>query len=166
MWETLFFWIFGGMAAVLAVLVVGLKNPIHGALALIANLFCVAALFVLLDAHFLAAIQVLVYAGAIMVLFVFVVMLLNLSNKELGLPRYTAAKVAGGGLIIFVALQLLVNFANLGPSAMGEVPPEFGTIESIGRLLFTQYLLPFEVASVILLAAILGAVAIAKKKIW
>ena len=166
MWEALFFWIFGGLAAVLAVLVVGLRNPIHGAMALIGNLFCVAALFVLLDAHFLAAIQVLVYAGAIMVLFVFVVMLLNLSDRELGEPRFTAGKVAGAGLIVFAALQILGHLANLGPSTMGEVPATYGTIESIGRLLFTRYLLPFEVASVLLLAAILGAVAIAKKKIW
>ena len=166
MWEALFFWAFGGLAALLAVGVIALPNPLHGAIALIGNLFCMAALFVLLDAHFLAAIQVLVYAGAILVLFLFVIMLLNLSPKELGKAKYTAAKVAGAGVLLFAAAQLIVHFLRIGPSAMGAAPQGFGTIESVGRLLFTRYLLPFEVASVLLLAAILGAVAIAKKKLW
>ena len=165
--EALLFWGFGGLAAGLALLVIVMRNPIHCALALIGNLFCVAALFVLLDAHFLAAIQVLVYAGAIMVLFLFVIMLLNLKPDELGSPKQTATKIAGSILLCWVGFKLVVHFLGIragdGFTTVGE---NYGTIESIGRLLFGKYLLPFEVASILLLTAILGAVAIAKKRLW
>ena len=165
--EALLFWGFGGLAAGLALLVIVMRNPIHCALALIGNLFCVAALFVLLDAHFLAAIHVLVYAGAIMVVFLFVIMLLNLKPDELGSPKQTATKIAGSILLCWVGFKLVVHFLGVrtgdGFTAVSE---NYGTIESIGRLLFGKYLLPFEVASILLLTAILGAVAIAKKRLW
>jgi NADH-quinone oxidoreductase subunit J len=165
MWEALFFWGFGGLAAVLAVLVITMKNPIHSALALIGNMFCLAALFALLDAHFLAAIQVLVYAGAIMVLFMFVIMLLNLKTQELGRARRTLAKGLGLVLLAFVAIRFLAEFKGEA-LALPPVTGEYGTLESIGRLIFGPQILPFEVASVLLLAAIMGAVAIAKKRLW
>jgi NADH-quinone oxidoreductase subunit J len=165
MWEALFFWGFGGLAAVMAVLVITLKNPIHSAIALIGNMFCLAALFALLDAHFLAAIQVLVYAGAIMVLFMFVIMLLNLKAGELGRARRTLAKGLGLILLAWVAVRFLAEFKGEA-QALPAVTGEYGTLESIGRLIFGPQILPFEVASVLLLAAILGAVAIAKKRLW
>ena len=165
-WEATFFWGFGGLAAVLGFLVILLKNPVHSAVALIGNLFCIAALFVLLDAHFLAAIQVLVYAGAILVLFLFVIMLLNLKPDELGKARQTATKVAGSILILWVAFKLAIEYVGLGTATFPPVAESYGTLESVGHLLFGQYLLPFEVASVLLLAAILGAVSIAKRKLW
>ena len=166
MWESVFFWLFGGLAVILGVLVIALKNPVHSAVALVCNMFSLAALFALLDAHFLAVLQVLVYAGAIMVLILFVIMLLNLRPEELGRARQTATKVVGGVLITWVAVLMISLFIGTGAKEMASVPGTFGTIETIGRLIFSKFLLPFEVASVLLLAAILGAVGIAKKKIW
>lgn len=166
MWEALFFWFFGGLAAVLGLLVIVLRNPVHSAVALVGNLFCVAALFALLDAHFLAAIQVLVYAGAILVLILFVIMLLNLRPEELGQAKQTATKIVGSVLLAWVGILLLTLVKGQGGSSMLDVPETYGTLESIGQLLFTSYLLPFEVASVVLLTAILGAVSIARKNIW
>jgi len=164
MWDAVVFWGFGGVAVILAFLVILLRNPIHSAVALIANLFCVAALFAQLDAHFLAAIQVLVYAGAILVLFMFVIMLLNLRPGELGEAQQTATKIAGGVLLTWLGFYLVSLFVRGTETAMPEVPAEYGTIETIGHMLFTRFLLPFEVASVLLLVAILGAVAIAKRR--
>jgi len=164
--EALLFYVFGSLAVLLALLVVALKNPIHSAVALIGNLFLVAGLFAMLDAHFLAAIQVLVYAGAILVLFLFVIMLLNLQDGELGAAQRTPIKwlaavaVLGSGT---VGIVLLLHQPAYG---LGTIPEGFGTIEAIGRLLFGRYLLPFEAASIILLSAILGAVAIAKRELW
>ncbi len=164
--ETIFFFVFGGAAAVLGLLVITLKNPVHAAVALVLNMFCIAGLFALQDAHFLAALQVLVYAGAIMVLILFVIMLLNLKDDELGAPRITPAKIIGGGLAALVALTLVMAISAFKTQAPSPVSPEFGTLASIGRMIFSTYLLPFETASILLLAAILGAVGIAKKKIW
>ena len=163
-WEATFFWMFGGLAAILGFLVILLRNPVHCAVALIGNLFCVAALFVLLDAHFLAAIQVLVYAGAILVLFLFVIMLLNLKPEELGKARQTATKVAGSVLILWVAFKLAIEYVGLGTAAFPPVPESYGTLESVGHLLFGQYLLPFEVVSVLLVAALIGAVTLVRKE--
>ena len=166
MWESVFFWIFGSAAMVLGVLVIVLKNPVHCAVSLVGNMFCLAALFALLDAHFLAALQVLVYAGAIMVLILFVIMLLNLKSDELGKAKQTATKVVGGVLVAWVAVLLISLLEEGGVTAMPEVSESYGTLATVGRMIFSKYLLPFEVASVLLLAAILGAVGIAKKKIW
>ncbi len=168
MWESVFFWIFASAAMVLGVLVIVLKNPVHCAVSLVGNMFCLAALFALLDAHFLAVLQVLVYAGAIMVLILFVIMLLNLKSDELGKAKQTATKVVGGVLVAWVAVLLISLFkeGGAGANAMPEVSANYGTLETVGRMIFSKYLLPFEVASILLLAAILGAVGIAKKKIW
>jgi NADH-quinone oxidoreductase subunit J len=164
MWDAVIFWAFGGLTVILAFLVIVLRNPIHSAVALIANLFCVAVLFAQLDAHFLAAIQVLVYAGAILVLFLFVIMLLNLRRSELGTAQQTATKIAGGVLVTWLGFYVISLFVDGAGIAMPEVPAEYGTIESVGNMLFTRFLLPFEVASILLLVAILGAVAIAKRR--
>ena len=166
MWESVFFWIFGGMAAVLGILVIVLKNPVHCAVALVGNMFSLAALFVLLDAHFLAALQVLVYAGAIMVLILFVIMLLNLKPDELGKAKQTATKVIGAVLVGLVGILVISLLKGKGAADMPAVSADYGTLETVGRLIFSKYLLSFEVASIVLLAAILGAVGIAKKKIW
>jgi len=166
MWETLFFWAFAIMAVGLGFLVILLRNPIYSAVALVGNMFSLAALFALLDAHFLAALQVLVYAGAIMVLILFVIMLLNISDEELGAPKRTATKAVGGVLVVWAALLLISIFGALVPGEAASIGDGFGTVTSIGRMIFSKYLLPFEVASILLLAAILGAVSIAKKKIW
>ena len=166
MGEALFFWGFAGVAVLLGALVIIYKNPVHSALALIGNLFCVAALFAMLDAHFLAAIQVLVYAGAILVLFLFVIMLLNLQPDELGQSRRTAVKAAGVFLVAWLGLKLVFEFGSMRATGFADVPETYGTLETIGTLLFTTYLLPFEVASILLLAAMLGSVSIAKRRVW
>jgi NADH-quinone oxidoreductase subunit J len=164
--DALFFFLFGGAAVILGLLVIVLKNPVHSAVALVANMFSIAALFALQDAHFLAALQVLVYAGAIMVLILFVIMLLNLKNDELGAPRITATKLLGGGAAAVVAFLLVTIISSIKTESASNLPKDFGTLTSIGRMIFSTYLLPFETASILLLAAILGAVGIAKKNIW
>ncbi len=166
MGEAILFWFFGGLTCVLALLVIVMRNPVHSAMALIGNLFCIAALFAMLDAHFLAAIQVLVYAGAILVLFLFVIMLLNLKDHELGNARQTATKIAGAILLCWVAFKLIFRVMPSTTAGFPAVGDDYGTVETVGRFLFGPHLLPFEVASILLLAAILGSVAIAKKKLW
>ena len=164
--EAVLFWGFGGLALVLGILVVVMPNPVHGAVALVGNLFCLAALFAMLQAHFVAAIQVLLYAGAILVLFLFVIMLLNLSKKELGPARQTAAKIAGTILLGWFGVHMAGKLYGLGTSGFPAVAEGFGTLERVGMLVFGPMALPFEVASVLLVAAIVGAVTLAKRKLW
>jgi NADH-quinone oxidoreductase subunit J len=168
--EALFFYLFGGLALISAILVVFQKKPVHNAMALIFTLFCMAGLYLLLGAEFIAVIQVLVYAGAIMVLFLFVIMLLNLEEEEAiegGGNRFR--KWLGGFLAVVVFLLLAPVWAvKVLPAFKGTFPPEkvqeLGNTVWVARLLFTDYLLPFEVASVLLLAAIVGAVFFAMKR--
>ncbi len=164
--EAVFFWLFGGLALLLALAVIALPNPVHGAVALVGNLLCLAALFALLQAHFLAAVQVLLYAGAILVLFIFVVMLLNLKKEELGPPRQTAAKIAGVVTLGGLGWIFLRGILALPSTAFPPASSDYGTVEAVGRLIFGRHALGFEVASVLLLAAILGAVAVARRKLW
>jgi NADH-quinone oxidoreductase subunit J len=167
-----FFWIFGVMAMGSALLCITRKNPIASALWLVVTLFALAALFVLLDAQFIAVLQVLVYAGAIMVLFLFVIMLLNL-----GRPGPTDIKGPVGLLIaVVLAGALLFQLRVLGQAALPEaarLPPgtvaaaqqQQGMVGAVATPLFETYLVPFEIASVLLLAAIVGAVVLAKRKL-
>jgi NADH-quinone oxidoreductase subunit J len=123
----------------------------------------VAALFVLRQAHFLAAIQVIIYAGAVVVLFVFVIMLVNVPTSRLPVERTTTTRVLGvlaAGFFILESAVLARRYVMpKGPAA------EVGSVEAVGRALFTDYLLAFEIASVLLLAAVIGAIALAKRKI-
>ncbi|NOZ86496.1 MAG: NADH-quinone oxidoreductase subunit J [Deltaproteobacteria bacterium] len=167
MWADILFWVFAAAVIVLALAVITFKNPVNSAMALVADLFFVAALFVLVDAHFLAVIQILLYAGAVMVLFLFVIMLINQGPDELGRARRTFAKAVALILLFPLALVVLRVVENVSKGGgFLKVPSDYGTIEAVGRLVFGQYLLPFEVASVLLLAAIIGAVAIAKRRLW
>jgi NADH-quinone oxidoreductase subunit J len=165
--QQVLFYVLAGLAVLSALAVVTLRHPIHSAFALIATLFFLAGIFVLLDAHFVAAIQVIVYAGAVMVLFTFVIMLLNLSPEELGPGRITGSKILGVVLLGFAAYAIVHAFAVRGPAPAppATLPPSFGGIENVGRLLFTKYLFPFEIVSVLLLAAVVGAVVLAKKRL-
>jgi NADH-quinone oxidoreductase subunit J len=160
----LLFFYFAGMVVLSAVLVVALRNPIYSVLSLLVTFFHVAGLYILLDAEFLAAIQIFVYAGAILVLYLFVVMLLNPKTEE----RYHRQLGVG----ILVGILLLVEFVYVvsrsgfsGPQ--GAHPParltEAGNTELLGMALFTTYLFPFEVASLVLLVAMIGAIVLAKK---
>ena len=161
--ETFLFILFGAIAVCGAIMVVTRKHPMASALYLILTLFAVAALFVLRQAHFLAAVQVIVYAGAVVVLFVFVIMLINVPEDRLPVERVTATRVLG---VIAAGLFLLESAVLARRFSMSKVPaPAVGTVEAVGRALFTDYLLAFEVTSVLLLAAVIGAIALAKRKI-
>jgi NADH-quinone oxidoreductase subunit J len=156
--------------AVLALLAVGSaagmllrRNPIHGALFLAVNLGSVAALFLTMRAEFLAAVQIIIYAGAIAVLFVFAIMVLIPGKEETGpdplrRQRWLAVPVAA------VFLVLVGMMLRSGVLAGAAKPPVPGGTEALGRMLFTDYLLPFEVTSVLLLAAIVGVMALTKRR--
>lgn len=160
--ETVLFILFGAIAVCGAIMVVTRKSPMASALYLILTLFAVAALFVLRQAHFLAAVQVIVYAGAVVVLFVFVIMLINVPEDRLPVERATTTRVLGviaAGIFILESAVLARRYwMPIGPAA------EVGTVEAVGRALFTDYLLAFEITSVLLLAAVIGAIALAKRK--
>jgi NADH-quinone oxidoreductase subunit J len=162
--EAFFFYLFGGIAIAAALLVITRRNPVTSAIFLILCLFSLAVLYVLLRAHFVAVIQVLVYAGAIMVLFLFVIMLLNLSRVESGRIRNLLVKVVGAvlGVVLMINLLAAVNKPLLPEGA--RLSEGFGGTEQVGMLLFSDYLLPFEVASVLLLAAIVGAIILSRRE--
>ena len=167
-----FFWIFGVLAMGSALLCITRRNPISSALWLVVTLFALAAMFVLLDAQFIAALQVLVYAGAIMVLFLFVIMLLNLGRPgptDIKGPVgvLTAAVLAG---VLLFQLRVLGQAAppeaiQLPPGMVAELQQREGMVAAVAGPLFDAYLIPFEIASVLLLAAIVGAVVLAKRKL-
>lgn len=166
--ESIFFLIVAAVAVISSILVVTCKNPINSALSLVMTFFCLATFYVMLDAPFMAATQVIVYAGAIMVLIIFVIMLLNIRAETA--RRGTHAVVAGSVIGLFVLFQtcwFLMKGSLTG--AVGTMDKaqivKVGHVELIGTALFTDFLLPFEITSVLLLAAIVGAVILAKKKI-
>ena len=166
--ETLFFLIISLVAIVSAILVIACKNPINSALALIMTFFCLATYYVMLDAPFMAAVQVMVYAGAIMVLMVFTIMLLNI---RVDASKKHSHKLAAGWIIGFFTLlnTLFILFRSraalpTGPYS-GELIKKAGHTELIGKEIFTNFLLPFEITSILLLVAIVGAVILAKKKL-
>jgi NADH-quinone oxidoreductase subunit J len=165
--QLLMFSILSFGAVVSALLMVTNKKPVSAAMNLIFTMFCLAGIYVLLDAHLIAVLQIIVYAGAIMVLFLFVIMLLNIQEKE---GKLEGSKIALQFLSIVVVGFIFIWIANLAkvdstPVQPADVVNAFGTVRSVGRLLFTDFLLPFEIASVLLLAAIVGAVILAKRRI-
>ena len=136
-------------------------NPLHGALFLVGNLFCVAVLYLMLGAEFLALAQVIVYAGAIMVLFIFAIMLLIPGRAEEGPDPLARARRLALPLAAVLGIAIvLVAGRTGGPAA--DAPP--GGVGTIGRLLFTDFLFPFEVTSLLLLAALVGALTLAKRR--
>jgi NADH-quinone oxidoreductase subunit J len=159
------FWVFAVPLIVSAAGVVVARNPVNAAMSLVAAFFFLAGIYVLLTAHLLAFLQVLVYAGAIMVLFLFVIMLLTTGDEDFGRARMKVMQVAGAcgaaGLVAVIVLAV----HQLGPMSMRPVGADFGTVKAVGRLLYTQYLLPFEATSLLLLVAIVGAVVVAKQRI-
>lgn len=163
--QPLLFLVFALGAVISAVSTVTRKNPVSSAMSLVAHFFMLAGLYLTLEAQFVAAVQVLVYAGAIMVLVVFVIMLLNLGNEQSltenrGL-RSTLATLIGA---VFAVQIILVTVAEpTGANSLPSRAVEIGTTESIGQSLFTQYLFPFEAISLLLLAALIGSVVLAKR---
>ena len=162
--EIILFLIFAAVAVGAAVILLVARQPIHSALSLIGVMGALAVLYLLLGAEFIAAVQVIVYAGAIMVLFVFVIMLLN-AGEEARTNRSLLARSLGLPLLALLLLQLSRLLLALYPPEQAATFGAFvGRTEDIGRLLFYQYLLPFEVTSVLILVAIMGAVVLAGRK--
>lgn len=156
------FFILAILSVVFSILVVTQRNVVHSAMALAATLFIVAVLFLTLDAPMLGILQILVYAGAIMILILFVIMLLNPASVE---ARPAAWWTVGSLAAIALFLQFAALFSRRPlPSAGPPVPDSFGGPESVAQSLFTDFTLPFEVASVLLLVAIIGAVALAQRE--
>jgi NADH-quinone oxidoreductase subunit J len=165
--ELAFFIYFAVVIAVTSVMVVAVRNPIYSAIALLIMFFHVAGLYVTLHAEFLAAVQVIVYAGAILVLYLFVVMLLNLRQDDRYHQQWPMAAAVGVTLVIeAVILTVMKGWTTPVVTAGTETTVE-GTsnAEAIGDVLYSTYLFPFEVASLILLVAMIGAILLAKKDI-
>jgi NADH-quinone oxidoreductase subunit J len=141
------------------------RNPIHGALFLVVNLGSIAVFYLMLGAEFLAAAQVIVYAGAIMVLFVFAIMVLIPGKEETGPDPRRSLRVwalPAAGLLFLQVLGWLLLSRDAAPA--GRAPAAGGGVEAIGRLLFTDYLFPFELTSVLLLAAMVGVLLLARRR--
>ncbi len=141
------------------------KNPVHSVLFLVVTFFAIAGHYFLLNAQFLAAVNIIVYAGAIMVLFLYVIMMLNL-NKEIephkkNLPKFIAVLSA---CLLMLCLVALLKGAEHG-LAPANLNPNIGSVENLGKVLFTEYMLPFEVSSILFLSAMVGAVFLSKKEI-
>jgi NADH-quinone oxidoreductase subunit J len=172
MLESLMFIIMSLIIIACAIGVVFQKNPIYSAVFLIQTMVSLAVLYVLLHAQFVAAVQVMVYAGAIMVIFVFVIMLLNLNKDDLEgdrnkLPMQKPAAIILGLMLVVMIGVIMTRTIYQG--AQGEYTPEvmdqIGNTQLVGKMLFTKYVLPFEIASILLFAAIVGAIVLAKKQI-
>ena len=161
---TILFYIFAAVTVLAALNMVLQRTPVYSALSLIVVLCSLAVVYLLLGAEFMAVIQVIVYAGAIMVLFVFVIMLLNAGHEKPS-HRSHVAKWIGAPLIAAFLVEMLVVIWNQFPSApLGSPAPLDGSPAAIGHLLFRSYVLPFEVTSILILVAVLGAVVLAKKE--
>ena len=162
------FIILGLAAIVSAIMVISFRNPMASAIALIVTLCSIAGLFAIMGATFVAALQVIVYAGAIMVLFLFVIMLLNLKRDEFGPEKRkiqrTLGIILGLLLVLEVGIFIQAGLGDFGPSPAGD-KGSFTSITELSSLLFTKYLFAFEVTSLLLLVAIVGAVILAKKKL-
>jgi len=163
--DVVFFIVFAIIAVVSAVNVIIQTHPISSALSLIGVMVSLAALYLLLGADFLAMAQIIVYAGAIMVLFVFVIMLLN-TGGETGISTSRTVQVAGIPAMLALLVALCYSLQRVYPRSVYATFGGFtgGDAHSIGTALFKQYLLPFEVTSILILVAILGAIVLARKE--
>lgn len=164
MTEAVLFYIGAAIAIVGALGVVTARNPLRGALSLIVSLCGVALLFLVLNASFVAALQILVYAGAIMVVFIFVIMLLNLGPDAGARPAYLAiSKVLGTLAAAYFTYRIASDVVGLGDAK--PMPEGFGSVKTVGTLLLTDYLFAFEAISILLLIAVVGAVVLGLKRL-
>jgi NADH-quinone oxidoreductase subunit J len=162
--QEILFYIFAFLALVCGFLVIAnpfSRSPVTSAMFLVLAIICLAGLFVLLHAYFLAAVQVLVYAGAVMVLFLFVIMLLDLRAEER--RRMKILAVIGGLTSASAILLIFLHNLLIAPLGAVDAPSLEGGTLALGKLLFTQYVLPFEIVSVLLLVAMVGVVLLSKK---
>jgi NADH-quinone oxidoreductase subunit J len=158
------FWFLSAMALFSALMVITSRNPIYSVIWLILVFFAISGHYVLLNAQFLAVVNIIVYAGAIMVLFLYVLMLMDL-KKETEPQKNRWLKIAGalaGGslLLVLVAALRKVDMNTIAETRTGDI----GLIENLGKVLFTDYVIPFEIASILFLSAMVGAVVIGKKE--
>jgi NADH-quinone oxidoreductase subunit J len=159
--EALLFWIFSIVGVVCGGMVVWHRNPMGSAIYLVVTMLCLSGLYALLNGAFVAVLQVLIYAGAVMVLMLFVIMMLNVRaearEREGGVAVWIVAGVIG--LIVVFKIGAMFNFGKPPVAAAG-----FGEIQGVGALLFSAYVLPFELISVLLLIAVIGAVILSKRE--
>ena len=168
--ETLTFYALSGLAIGASALVIGQRNPMYSVLMLIASFGALAGLYIQLDAPFVAVAQIIIYAGAIMVLFLFVVMLLNVPREE-PLPSAIAGMLGPSGmrlgavLSVLLAAEVLWALSRIAPGSFApEHAESVSSVANIGRMLFTQHAFAFEVTSVLILVAMVGAVVLARKE--
>ena len=163
--DAVLFYLFGALAVGSALaMVLNLRNTVAAAMSLVVTMVSLGGIYVLLQAHLVAVIQIMVYGGAIVVLFIFVVMLLNLRSDSFPPGRIRALKLLGSAVGIGALVRFLGALGAHLPEARA-LPEGFGGYRHMGRALFTDYVLPFEMTSLLLLAAIVGAVILAKRRI-
>ena len=167
--EFILFYAFGGLAVIASLLVIGQRNPMYSVLLLIASFGGLAGLYVLLDAPFVAVTQIIVYAGAIMVLFLFVVMLLNVPHERAivaGLPLGAAGRRIGVLLSILLVVELgwAMRRISAAPPPSEDVAAQLQSVREIGKALYTTHAFAFEATSVLILVAMVGAVVLARRE--
>jgi NADH-quinone oxidoreductase subunit J len=163
--ELIIFFVLGALAIASGITTIRHKNPVVSAISLIFHFFMLAGLYLSLNAQFLAVLQILVYAGAIMVLVIFVIMLLNLGDEEKLKEKFNMRKLIGTGFGVILALQFVIIYMTTTTSGSSVASSSVGSPEVIGLDLFNNYLFPFEAISLLLLAAIIGSVILAKRKV-
>ena len=167
--DDIVFWVFAPVSVASAIGMLMMRNAIYAALFLIVNFFCLAVMYLLLDAAFLFAVQIVVYAGAIMVLFLFVIMLLGVDRQEPLVERLRGQRVMaivlGTGIAIelIVAIRAGIGFATKAPANFDEAVNRGGNAEALARVLFREYFFPFEVTSVLLIVAAIAVVVLASR---
>ncbi len=159
------FWALSALALASAIMVVASKNPVHSILSLIAVFFAISGHYILLNAQFLAIVNIIVYAGAIMVLFLFVVMLMNL-NAESEPKKSRLLQFAGliSGGCLFLVLISAITKSSSADNMVQMGSGNSGLIKELGRVLFSDYVIPFEISSILFLSAMIGAVIVGKKE--
>ena len=167
--ELLIFYPLAGFCVVMALGVIFNNSPVGSAISLIGMMLGLAGIFVLQQAHFIAIVQIIIYAGAIMVLFMFVIMLLNLKQGEnegwASRGKNVPLSVLTGFLAVGILYKITMVLFSVDMDTPASLPDSFGTVAVIGETLFTDFVLPFEVASILLLLAMVGAVVLAKSKL-
>jgi NADH-quinone oxidoreductase subunit J len=154
------------LALLSAIMVIFARNPVHSVLYLILTFFCLSGHYILLNAQFLAAVNIIVYAGAIMVLFLFVIMFLNL-RRDTEPQKSTAVKLAAvisGGMLLLILVAALRATDTAAISNGNPYNSQIGLVENLGKVLFRDFLLPFELASILFLVAMVGAVMLGKRE--
>ncbi len=167
--ELLIFYPIAGLCVALAFGVIFNTSPVGSAMCLIGMMLGLAGIFVLLQAHFIAILQIIIYAGAIMVLFMFVIMLLNLKESAsadwVSRDKNLLISILTGALAVGILYKIIDITFSADLNSPATLPDTFGTVAVVGESLFTDFVLPFEVASLLLLAAMIGAVVLAKPKL-